>query len=150
MCVNTYVYVCVYICVCICMCVYMNMYIYMYIYTCIHVYVYIYIYIYMYVKCNFSGQCNFNYQNEIGDQFHPDINHLGINVARTPINKGLSFPDSESDKQLVGCNNGGGDGNFSKENWSIQNCILTPKLLFLCFLQYQCGILETQELFPRT
>jgi len=134
-----YVYICIYIC----MCVYMNMYMYIYIYTCTHVYVCIYICIYicMYILI-FVDIWNFNHQNEFGDQFHPDTNYLEIDFARTQINKGLF---SGSDKQLVGCDNGGGGGNFSKVKRLIQILCLTPK--FLCFLQYQCGMLR--KTFPQ-
>ena len=53
----------------------------------------------------------------------------------------------------LGCNNGGGGGYFSKVKTLVQKCKATRKYLFsgfCCFWPYPCGILEMQELFPRT
>jgi len=54
---------------------------------------------------------------------------------------------------LLGCNNGGGGGNFSNVKRLGRNSIRTQKRLFFgvsSFLPYPCQILETHELFPRT
>jgi len=46
------------------------------------------------------------------------------------------------------CNNGGGDGFLKVKFHKNLNKLLFSR--FLCFWLYPCGILETQELFPRT
>jgi len=54
---------------------------------------------------------------------------------------------------MLGCNNGGGGGNFSKVKRLVRKGVGTPKRSFSgfsCFLHQMCGIFEKQELFPRT
>jgi len=58
---------------------------------------------------------------------------------------------AEVDKiaQVLGCNNGGGGGNFSKIKRLITKRPGTRKRLILQFFGGTGGILETQELFPK-
>jgi len=54
---------------------------------------------------------------------------------------------------MLGCNNGGGGGNFSKAKRLVRKPIGTQKWLFFGgfkFFAYPSQILETQELFRRT
>ena len=49
---------------------------------------------------------------------------------------------------MIGCNNGGGGGNFSKVNRFVAKWIGTQKRLFSGFVAHGWD-LETQEIFPK-
>jgi len=52
---------------------------------------------------------------------------------------------------MIGCNSGGGGGNFSKEKRLARKCIYIYTFSgIFSLLPYECRILETQELFTRT